>query len=120
MAVIRNVPANSGTAPNAPDEPTWSARSAVCGLHCRPNRNSVIGTFWKKRIDSNTTEKTIPAVVAIEMPAASHRATVTQRSTVLRARKSLRTWRSAAETQNTASATPATSRAIRLKVSSVP
>ena len=51
MTVIRNVPANSGTAPNAPDEPTWSARSAVCGLHCRPNRNSVIGTFWKKRID---------------------------------------------------------------------
>ena len=80
----------------------------------------MIGTFWKNRIDSNTTENTIPAVVAIEMPAASHKAPVTQRSTVLRARKSLRTCRSAAETQKIASATPATRRAIRLKVSSVP
>ena len=60
----------------------------------------MIGTFWKKRIDSNRTEKTMPAVVAIEMPAASHRTTVTQRSTVLRARKSRWTWRSAAERQN--------------------
>ena len=30
---------------------------AVCGLHCRPNRNSVSGTCWKNRIDSNKTEK---------------------------------------------------------------
>ena len=44
MIVIRKVPANSGTAPNAPVEPTWSARMAVCGDHSRPNRNSVIGT----------------------------------------------------------------------------
>ena len=80
----------------------------------------MIGTFWKKRIDSNSTEKTIPAVVAIEMPAASHRTTVTQRSTRLRARKSRWTWRSAADRQNAARATPATSSAIRLKVSSVP
>ena len=28
-------------APKAPDEPTWSARIAVCGLHCRPNRKSI-------------------------------------------------------------------------------
>ena len=34
MTEISSVPANSGTAPNAPDEPTWSARIAVCGLHC--------------------------------------------------------------------------------------
>ena len=26
------VPANSGTAPNEPDDPTWSARIAICGL----------------------------------------------------------------------------------------
>ena len=60
IAVIRSVPANSGTAPKAPDEPTWSARSAVCGLHCRPNRNSVIGTFWKNRINSNSDREDDP------------------------------------------------------------
>ena len=62
----------------------------------------------------------MPAVVATEMPAATHKATVTQRSTVLRARNSRVTLRSAAETQNAARATPATSSAIRLKVCSVP
>ena len=104
IVVIRSVPANSGTAPNEPDEPTWSARSAVCGLHCRPNRNSVTGTCWKKRIDSNSTENTMPAVVAIETAAASQKAAVTQRSTRLRARKSLVTWRRALATPTAARA----------------
>ncbi len=62
----------------------------------------------------------MPAVVATEMPAATHRITVTQRSTTLRARKSRWTLRSAADTRKAARATPATSRAIRLKVCSVP
>ena len=62
----------------------------------------------------------MPAVVATEMPAATHNAMVTQRSTTLRARNSRWTLRSAADRQNAASATPATSSAIRLKVCSVP
>ena len=40
---ISSVPTSTGTAPKAPDDPTWSARIAVCGLHCKPNRNSVTG-----------------------------------------------------------------------------
>jgi hypothetical protein len=40
IAVIKSVPTNSGTAPNAPELATWSDRIAVCGLHCVPNRNS--------------------------------------------------------------------------------
>ncbi len=71
-------------------------------------------------MDSNATENTMPAVVAIEMPAAHQSATVIQRSTMLRARKSRWTCRSAAERQNNANAAQATNRAIRLKVKSVP
>ena len=33
IAPMKNVPQNSGIEPNAPDEPAWSARIAVCGLH---------------------------------------------------------------------------------------
>ncbi len=76
MAEISSVPANSGTAPKAPEEPTWSARSAVCGLHSRPNRNSVTGTLSKKRSDSNSTDSTMPTVVRIATEAlrsSSHR-----------------------------------------------
>ena len=51
IAPIRIVPQNSGIEPNAPDEPAWSARIAVCGLQVRPNRKSVGGTCWKKRMD---------------------------------------------------------------------
>ena len=63
IVVISSVPVTSGTMPNAPDEPTWSARIAVCGLHCRPNRNSSGETFSKKRTVSNSTENTMPMVV---------------------------------------------------------
>ena len=42
---ISMVPAKTGMAPNAPDEPTWSERIAVWGLHLSPNRNSVTGIF---------------------------------------------------------------------------
>ena len=41
IAPMKNVPQNSGIEPNAPDEPAWSARIAVCGLHSMPNRKSV-------------------------------------------------------------------------------
>ena len=54
---ISSVPANNGTAPNAPDEPTWSARIAVCGLHDRPNRKSNDDTCWKNRNASKNTDK---------------------------------------------------------------
>ena len=43
MNEMSAVPANSGTAPKEPDEPTWSARIAICGLHDVPNRNSIGG-----------------------------------------------------------------------------
>ena len=32
IAPMNTVPQNNGIEPNAPDEPAWSARSAVCGL----------------------------------------------------------------------------------------
>ena len=54
---ISMVPTNSGTAPNEPDEPTWSSRIAVCGLHEVPNTNSKIDTDSKKRRASNSTEE---------------------------------------------------------------
>ena len=69
------VPQNSGTAPNAPEEPTWSARIAVCGLHCSPNRNSYHGTLPKKRQASNATDAMMPTVVSTaisEQPISSH------------------------------------------------
>ena len=65
MRVISKVPANMGTAPKLPDWPTCSARIAICGLHSRPNRNSLGGTSWKKRIASNKSDRTIPTVVKI-------------------------------------------------------
>ena len=85
MAVTSSVPANSGTAPKAPDEPTWSARMAVCGLHSSPNRNSVTGTRPKKRSASNSTEATIPIVVSTATLEASHSNTRTNFSTRRRA-----------------------------------
>ena len=41
IAPMNAVPQNSGIEPKAPDDPAWSARSAVCGLQVVPNRNSV-------------------------------------------------------------------------------
>jgi hypothetical protein len=63
--VISSVPAKTGTAPKAPDEPTWSARIAVCGLHWSPNRKSRGGTRSKKRAASNTRDRTMPIVARI-------------------------------------------------------
>ena len=67
MNEMSRVPANSGMAPNAPEEPTWSSRIAIWGLQSRPNRKSVTPTWPKKRIASNSTESTMPRVVKIAM-----------------------------------------------------
>ena len=88
MNEISAVPANSGTAPNDPDEPTWSARIAICGLHEVPNRKSIGEIIEKNRNASNATEATMPMVVntaIVEQPISSHSMT---RSTRLRARSS--------------------------------
>ncbi len=87
MLVINMVPVNRGTAPKLPDEPTWSARIAVCGLQFRPNRNSVIGTFWKNRIASKRTDNTMPTVVKIAILDAAINISKTMFSTRLRARR---------------------------------
>jgi hypothetical protein len=57
---MSEVPANSGTAPKAPDEPTWSARIAICGLQLVPKTNSLTGTMPKNREASKTIDSTIP------------------------------------------------------------
>ena len=88
MKEMSAVPANSGTAPKDPDEPTWSARIAICGLHEVPNRKSIGDTMAKKRKASKATEATIPSVVntaIVEQPMRIHSMT---RSTPLRARNS--------------------------------
>src|SRR3546814_6852685 len=66
IAPMKMVPQNSGIAPNAPDEPAWSGRIAVCGLQLVPNRNSMGETRLKKRSDSNRSERTMPSVVRID------------------------------------------------------
>jgi len=83
---ISIVPTNSGTAPKAPEEPTWSARMAVCGLQLVPNRNSVTGTASKKRRDSNSTESKMPRVVKIATQAQLNSTPLNTRSTCWRAR----------------------------------
>jgi hypothetical protein len=80
------VPTKSGTAPNAPEDPTWSARMAVCGLQCRPNRNSHQGDRAKKRTVSNSTENTIPTVVSTATIEHVSRIVLTILSTEFRAR----------------------------------
>src|SRR5690349_7840188 len=88
MQEMSAVPANSGTAPNEPDEPTWSARIAICGLHEVPNRKSMGEMIWKKRKASKATEATMPTVVntaMVEQAMSSHSTTC---STELRARSS--------------------------------
>ena len=52
MTETSMVPVSKGTTPKAPDEPTWSARIAVCGLQLKPNRKSVTGTRSKKLNDA--------------------------------------------------------------------
>ena len=75
MNEMSAVPANSGTAPKDPDEPTWSARMAICGLHDVPNRKSIGETMEKKRKASKATEATMPMVVntaIVEQPISIH------------------------------------------------
>ena len=67
MNEMSAVPANSGTAPKEPDEPTWSARIAICGLHEVPNRKSMGEIIEKKRKASKATEATMPMVVNTAM-----------------------------------------------------
>ena len=109
---INNVPVNSGTAPNAPDAPTWSARIAVCGLHDRPNRKSSNDTCWKNRNASTNTDRKMPIVVRI----ATHEAAISSNSmafsTRLRARNSGRTRRYA----HASTRIPSTTTAARRKV----
>ena len=88
MRVINNVPANSGTAPKAPELPTWSSRMAVCGLHSVPNRNSVNETRRKKRTASNRSESTMPMVIRTATVEHAIRKKRSTRSTRLRARSS--------------------------------
>jgi hypothetical protein len=86
MKEMSAVPANSGTAPNEPDEPTWSARIAICGLQEVPNRKSMGEMIAKNRKASKATDATMPIVVntaIVEQPSSSHSVT---RSTPLRAR----------------------------------
>ena len=93
MKEISRVPVNRGTAPKAPEEPTWSARIAICGLQRNPKRKSVTGTFWKNKTDSNTTESTMPTVVKIAIVEQAIRKTIVPFSTLLRARCSTSIWR---------------------------
>ena len=65
MAEIISVPAKTGTAPKAPEEPTWSSRMAIWGLHFKPNKNSVMEIFSKNRMASNRTDSRMPMVVKI-------------------------------------------------------
>ena len=51
IAPMNTVPQNKGIEPNAPEDPAWSARIAVCGLQMVPNRNSPGLTRLKKRSD---------------------------------------------------------------------
>ena len=69
MNDMRNVPASTGTDPNAPVEPTWSGLIATWGLHFSPNRNSRMGMTSKNLMDSKMTDKTIPTVVKMAMVA---------------------------------------------------
>src|SRR6188472_2446615 len=86
MKEMSAVPANSGTAPNEPDDPTWSARIAICGLHDVPNRKSSGEMIAKNLKASKATDATMPMVVKtaiVEQPSSIHSVT---RSTRLRAR----------------------------------
>ena len=76
MPDIRSVPTNTGTDPNAPEEPIWSARIAIWGLHFNPNRNSHTGIFWKNRMASYKTDRTMPIVVNMAMVEQKIRMTV--------------------------------------------
>ena len=86
IIMIRKVPTKSGTAPKAPVPAYWSARMAIWGFHSIPNRNSWIGTAWKKRQLSQTSEATMPAVVRMAVTEQAMNRPAIQPSTLLRAR----------------------------------
>ena len=81
MAEMSRVPAKRGTAPKAPEEPTWSSRIAVCGLHSSPNMKAEKGMWPKKRMASKSTESTMPMVVKIATSELMTRKAMTARST---------------------------------------
>ena len=114
MNEMSRVPAKSGTAPKAPEDPTWSSRIAVCGLQPRPNRKSASGTWPKKRIASNSTERTMPMVVKIATVEHAIRKTLTIRSTWFLARSAGVTRRQAAPSPAIATASTTTTDAAAL------
>ena len=67
------VPAKTGMAPKAPEEPIWSERMDICGLQFRPNKNSFTGIILKKRIASKSTDNTMPIVVKMAKDAQATR-----------------------------------------------
>ena len=68
--------------------PQFEGAPSNCGFQVRPNRNSLTGTSAKKRIDSNTTENTIPTVVRMAITELAPRMNMMIRSTALRDLKS--------------------------------
>ena len=60
----------------------------LCGAQLVPNNSSIGDTSWKKRIDSNSSDSTMPKVIRIATSEASSRNAMTIRATRVRARKS--------------------------------
>ena len=80
MMVINKVPTISGTMPKAPEDPTWSARMAVCGDHCRPKRKSIGEILLKNCAASKTTDSNMPMVVRTATAEQASRTYLTKRS----------------------------------------
>ena len=89
MVEIIRVPASRGTTPKLPEEPIWSVRSEVCGLQCKPKRNSWTGTREKNCIDSNKTDNTMPSVQSTASVEQLNKKNITTRSTACLAFKAL-------------------------------
>jgi hypothetical protein len=103
---------------NRHDDPAWSARIAICGLHCVPKMNSDTGTNRKKSSDSYSTDRTMPMVVRIatsEQPRSAKRTTC---STRLRACMVGVMRRIVIQPPATAMHSASTARAVRLSPSS--
>jgi hypothetical protein len=82
IAPMKIVPQNKGIEPNAPDEPTWSARIAVCGLQCSAEQEFAGRHHLKKRRLSNISDSTIPSVVRIAISDAARSSAIIHRSTL--------------------------------------
>ena len=67
MAEISSVPVNTGMAPKAPPAVTWPSRMGICGSHFNPKKNSNGDTRSKKRMVSNSSDRTMPSVVRMAM-----------------------------------------------------